>query len=76
MESSGILIALCYLPSRSELLIVGGGSAKDQAQALRRGVDIVVATPGRLEDLVEQGALSLENCRFFVLDECVSVRNV
>lgn len=33
-------------------------------------VDIVVATPGRLEDMLSTGALVLSNCRFFVLDEC------
>lgn len=35
-------------------------------------VDIVVGTPGRLEDLISTGKLELSACRFFVLDECVS----
>ncbi|OON19217.1 DEAD/DEAH box helicase, partial [Opisthorchis viverrini] len=35
-----------------------------------RRVDIVVATPGRLDDLLSTGTLSLSNCRFFILDEC------
>ncbi len=56
----------------SELLLMGGMSAKDQVDALYRGVDIVVGTPGRLEDLISTGKMELSACRFFVLDECVS----
>ena len=41
----------------------------DQVKALEAGVDIVVATPGRLEDLIQQKSLSLTQCRFFILDE-------
>ncbi len=36
-------------------------------------VEIVVGTPGRLEDLISTGKLSLSACRFFVLDECVRI---
>ena len=56
-------------PCVAELLVVGGQAVKDQVAALSSGVDIVVATPGRLEDLVSTGQLSLKQCRFFVLDE-------
>jgi len=56
-------------PAVSELLVVGGVNVKDQISALNSGVDIVVATPGRLEDLISTGQLSLKQCRFFVLDE-------
>jgi len=56
-------------PVVKELLVVGGVNAKDQMSALASGVDIVVATPGRLEDLISTGQLSLRQCRFFVLDE-------
>ena len=41
----------------------------DQIRTLQAGVDIVVATPGRLEDLIQNGSLSLSQCRFFILDE-------
>jgi ATP-dependent RNA helicase RhlE len=40
-----------------------------QTQALRRGVDIIVATPGRLLDLMDQGFITLKDIRYFVLDE-------
>jgi len=56
-------------PAVKELLVVGGVNVKDQISALSSGVDIVVATPGRLEDLISTGQLSLKQCRFFVLDE-------
>lgn len=56
-------------PAVRQLLLVGGVNVRDQLAALAQGVDIVVATPGRLDDLIAGGHLSLEHCRFFVLDE-------
>jgi superfamily II DNA/RNA helicase len=49
--------------------VVGGMSMAKQIQSLRRGVDLLVATPGRLTDLIERGACSLEDVRITVLDE-------
>ncbi|MDQ6990637.1 MAG: DEAD/DEAH box helicase [Mariprofundaceae bacterium] len=57
-----------YLPLRS-LVIFGGVGANPQIQKLRRGVDILVATPGRLLDLANQGEVNLSKVEFFVLDE-------
>lgn len=42
---------------------------RDQLAILQKGVDIIVATPGRLEDLIGGGQVSLTHCCFFVLDE-------
>lgn len=53
----------------SSALIYGGVSQHPQTRALARGVDIVVATPGRLLDLLEQGHLRLNQVEFLVLDE-------
>ena len=50
-------------------VIFGGVKQKSQTDALRRGVDILVATPGRLLDLMSQGFISLRNVEYFVLDE-------
>jgi ATP-dependent RNA helicase RhlE len=50
-------------------VIFGGVSQSKQTQALRRGVDIVIATPGRLLDLMNQGFVKLDKVEFFVLDE-------
>lgn len=51
------------------LVIFGGVSQHAQTEALRRGVDILVATPGRLLDLISQGFITLQHLKFFVLDE-------
>ena len=50
-------------------VIFGGVSQQSQVQALRRGIDILVATPGRLLDLIQQGHVSLREIKHFVLDE-------
>jgi ATP-dependent RNA helicase RhlE len=51
------------------LVVFGGVPQYSQTQALQRGVDILIATPGRLLDLVQQGFVRLRNIQFFVLDE-------
>jgi ATP-dependent RNA helicase DDX1 len=56
-------------PPIREYLLIGGQSSKEQINELQKGVDIIVATPGRLEDLIGQGFVLLTHCRFFVLDE-------
>jgi len=50
-------------------VVVGGTSFPKQIDALRRGVEIVVATPGRLSDLIRQGACNLGEVEVTVLDE-------
>jgi ATP-dependent RNA helicase RhlE len=50
-------------------VIFGGVGQHPQIQAVRRGVDILVATPGRLLDLMNQGAIRLNTIEIFVLDE-------
>lgn len=49
--------------------VYGGVGFEPQLKAIRRGVDIVVACPGRLNDLLERGALTLEDVSFVVVDE-------
>ena len=51
------------------LVIFGGVGQTPQTDALKRGVDILVATPGRLLDLMNQKFISLQQIEFFVLDE-------
>ncbi len=50
-------------------VIFGGVKQGGQTDALRRGVDVLVATPGRLLDLMNQGYVSLKDVEYFVLDE-------
>ena len=56
-----------YLPLKSAV-IFGGVKINPQIQALRRGVDILVATPGRLEDLVNQRSVDLSQVDIVVVD--------
>ncbi len=51
------------------MLVVGGKSINAQADKLARGTDILVATPGRLIDLMDRQAIDLSHTRFLVLDE-------
>jgi ATP-dependent RNA helicase RhlE len=52
-----------------QLVIFGGVPQYNQVKAIRSGIDILVATPGRLMDLVNQGHITLNNIKYFVLDE-------
>jgi len=57
-----------YLPYKSTV-IFGGVSINPQINTLKNGVDIIIATPGRLLDLMNQRAVDLREVEFFVLDE-------
>ncbi len=58
------------------LPVYGGSSIESQIRALTRGVHIIVATPGRLIDLIKRGTVSLENVRTVVLDEADEMLNM
>lgn len=53
----------------SKALLVGGTSMGDQIKILERGVDVLIATPGRLLDLFERGNILLTDIKIFVIDE-------
>jgi ATP-dependent RNA helicase RhlE len=53
----------------SQTLVYGGVGQVPQVNAMRRGVDVLVATPGRLLDLIDQRHIDLSQVEFFVLDE-------
>ena len=53
----------------SSTVVFGGVNQNPQTNALQRGVDILIATPGRLLDLINQGYISLKSIEIFVLDE-------
>ena len=57
-----------YLKLRSTVIFGGVGQAP-QVEALKKGVDILIACPGRLNDLIGQGFIDLSNLEIFVLDE-------
>ena len=62
-------LALSLVPAPKISVVFGGVSINPQMMGLRGGSDIVVATPGRLLDLVDHNALQLERVRTLVLDE-------
>ncbi|BDA40614.1 DEAD-box ATP-dependent RNA helicase 35 [Coccomyxa sp. Obi] len=57
------------LPELRSLLVMGGIDMRTQTDALRRGVHVIVATPGRLKDLLHKKRMNLDVCKFLCLDE-------
>jgi ATP-dependent RNA helicase DeaD len=65
-----------FMPAVQVMAVYGGTSIGLQIRDLRRGVQIVVATPGRLIDLIERKAINLEQIKFVVLDEADEMLNM
>jgi ATP-dependent RNA helicase DeaD len=65
-----------YSPGIHTTAVYGGTSITNQIRDLRRGVQIVVATPGRLIDLIERKAINLEEINYVVLDEADEMLNM
>ena len=59
----------CYCTGIRPVVVYGGAAMQQQQAQLERGADIVVATPGRLVDLIERGRIKLDIVQFLVLDE-------
>jgi len=51
------------------VVIVGGKSAEEQSSVISGGVEVVIGTPGRIEDCLSRRTLVLNQCYFVVLDE-------
>ncbi|TSA57587.1 MAG: DEAD/DEAH box helicase, partial [Sediminibacterium sp.] len=65
-----------YMTGISVVAVYGGASIGLQIRDLKRGVQIVVATPGRLIDLIERKAINLEQIKYVVLDEADEMLNM
>jgi len=65
-----------FMPGMHLLAVYGGASIGLQIRDLKRGVQIVVATPGRLIDLIERKAINLEQIKYVVLDEADEMLNM
>lgn len=65
-----------YVPDLEILPVYGGSSIESQIRALRRGVQIIVATPGRLIDLINRGVVKLDDVHTVVLDEADEMLNM
>lgn len=65
-----------HLPNVRILPVYGGSSIEAQIRVLKRGVEVIVATPGRLIDLMERGAAVLDEVQTVVLDEADEMLNM
>ena len=65
-----------YTPDLRVLPVYGGSSIESQIRSLRQGVQIVVATPGRLLDLIKRGTVNLKNVHTVILDEADEMLNM
>ncbi len=65
-----------FIPGMHVVAVYGGASITMQIRDLKRGVQIVVATPGRLIDLIERKAINLEKIKYVVLDEADEMLNM
>lgn len=65
-----------YMPRVKVLPVYGGSSIESQIRALREGIQIIVATPGRLIDLINRGVVKLEAVNTVVLDEADEMLNM
>ena len=58
-----------YCTGIASVVVYGGADVRTQLRELERGCDLLIATPGRLVDLIERGRLSMELIKFLCLDE-------
>lgn len=65
-----------YIPQANVVAIYGGASIDNQARDIRRGAQIVVATPGRLMDMIDRRKVDISSVQFVVLDEADEMLNM
>lgn len=65
-----------YIPNMKVLPVYGGSSIGSQIQSLRKGVQVIVATPGRLIDLINRGVVRLDDVHTVILDEADEMLNM
>ncbi|HMR17907.1 MAG TPA: DEAD/DEAH box helicase [Sphingobacterium sp.] len=65
-----------YLDDAHVVAVYGGANISDQLRQIRRGVQIVVATPGRMLDIINRNAIDFSNVRYVVLDEADEMLNM
>lgn len=62
-------LKLCHKSNLRAIAVFGGASVMPQMDQLSQGCDILIGTPGRMNDFVERGVVSMQHCKFLVLDE-------
>lgn len=65
-----------FLPGINIVAVYGGASIDNQLRALKRGVQVIVATPGRMIDIIERGKVDFSGIKYIVLDEADEMLNM
>jgi len=65
-----------FIPEFASVAVYGGASIQDQMRAIRKGIQVVVATPGRLIDIINRKALDLGRVKYVILDEADEMLNM
>ena len=65
-----------YLPKVNVVAVYGGASIEEQARSLKKGAQIIVATPGRMQDMIRRNFVDITNINYCVLDEADEMLNV
>lgn len=65
-----------YLKGLHTVAVYGGASITEQAREIKRGAQIIVATPGRMQDMINRGLVNIKNINYCVLDEADEMLNM
>lgn len=65
-----------YIDGLHTVAVYGGASINDQAREVKRGAQVIVATPGRMQDMINRGMVNIKNINFCVLDEADEMLNM
>lgn len=65
-----------YLPKVNVVAVYGGASIEEQARSLKKGAQIIVATPGRMQDMIRRNFLDISHINYCVLDEADEMLNM
>ena len=65
-----------YLPKVNVVAVYGGASIEEQARSLKKGAQIIVATPGRMQDMIRRNFVDITNINYCVLDEADEMLNM
>ncbi|WP_338410343.1 DEAD/DEAH box helicase [uncultured Flavobacterium sp.] len=65
-----------YIKGLNTVAVYGGASITDQARDIRRGAQVIVATPGRMQDMINRGLVNIKNISICILDEADEMLNM
>ncbi|GIM53168.1 DEAD/DEAH box helicase [Capnocytophaga cynodegmi] len=65
-----------YIPKVNVVAIYGGASIEEQARNVKKGAQIIVATPGRMQDMIRRNFVNISNIKFCILDEADEMLNM